>query len=1249
MSIGESGSPTHEQRPSARIVGFWADGSRPRRSGGRRWRHRIATAILAVIAVLAMDGGAFHTARIPRSVATTQMGAAAAAITLSETGGPAATSITVSGSGFASGEAVDVRWRSASATPLASARASASGTFSARLSIPDAPIGRHAVIVTGRTVTKQASATYTVTPSLSRAPAEGAPWTRIAITARGFGTNEDVRLNWLTEGGTILGTMRTNSAGTGSITITMPNGKPGWNDYTGYGLTSRGRAWGALRILSSVSLSPTSAAPGTTVQMTARGFAPGPSAQVTWNTTLSSTGSTLCRGAIAANGTLVCRFAVPRVGAGVYPVTVTTSGGTTLSATLTVTGPPSTTITPSTGAVGTNVTITAGGFAPNESITIGWDTGVSPRTVKASPQGAVSVKATVPRLAVGRHTLRVAGASSGKTATTPFTVASTPAAGTTSRVSEGIYNVYATREGLVGGTTSSGHKIVANDYFVSLPGCTPTNCPGGPYWGNMTNCGTRCYVKVVNPRTNACRVEPILDTGPWFRVDDWWNTTSGRYLNNLASNRNTLTQGYTGADAARNGLDVGYGLGPNGIGRDDTGTSPGRPLREVGNRSAIDLADGTWYDLGIQSDGTGGRVTVHMLWQTGADPASQARSCGHPLNERPVNEVTNPPGTPNPSFSGAPLQPVGSGGTAGSSGPRTTYDGYWSSAWSIDSDPSSGYFTIDYGAVHRVTGVRWGFNRDGHADQFTVQTSADRATWTTVGTFGNAPRYTWHGAMLNREARYLRVIFVNPNGDETIGQMAEIQLWGTTVAAQSMPASRRAVTEAPVTPGENSGRVTPAALVPGSVATPAPGREATAGSPGAALPDEATPSIPDPSSPVQERNRDIPDATPEAPPAVPPTADVGRDLTGSATPTVADETDTITTPPQASENAEGDPGPTAVGQDDGTELSPTEPSAPAAEPEPVVTGEGFIAFTDGAGANCRSAPSEDGEIITLLGERTTVDMVGEPTAGWQPVFCDGRAGYVFAEFISGAAPEAATEPLQTPVPTEPASDSDVTIPADGSDTEDSIEESGSIEPPLREIPTAAPSDVPTAEPTPDPTAVPAAESTEVAEPEFVTRDVVIVGAADTSVTAFDPGSAHSGGALTLPAGGEEGALAVVTFPIDGVGAGKVIAAQLVITGTGDTGGGGGQLRVVDGIGFNENSTTWNDVANAGGWVAAEVGSIQPGLETVIDVTGIVTADGTVSFVIEGLPDQSIAIKSRESGSAAYLVITIEEQVVSDPG
>ncbi len=214
----------------------------------------------------------------------------------------------------------------------------------------------------------------------------------------------------------------------------------------------------------------------------------------------------------------------------------------------------------------------------------------------------------------------------------PRETAAQPAT-TVGRIDQGVYRVYATREGLVGGWTTSNRQIIENDFFVALPACTPSNCPEGAPRGTMTNCGDSCYVKVTNPAQDKCRVEPIRDTGPWFTVDDWWNPEKIRYLNTMPSTSPKLPQGYPAAEAASDGQDVGYGVGPSGIGYDNTHQIYGRPHREVGNRAAIDLADGTWWNLELVAEDTvGARVVVEMLWQTGEDPYTAAVNCGHKLN-----------------------------------------------------------------------------------------------------------------------------------------------------------------------------------------------------------------------------------------------------------------------------------------------------------------------------------------------------------------------------------------------------------------------------------------------------------------------------------------------------------------------------------------------------------------------------------------------------------------------------------------
>ena len=138
--------------------------------------------------------------------------------------------------------------------------------------------------------------------------------------------------------------------------------------------------------------------------------------------------------------------------------------------------------------------------------------------------------------------------------------------------------VFATREGLVGGTTANGHVIVENDHFVALPsrrGLSPNN-------------SDEYSVEVCGPA--RCETAPVWDVGPWNIADDYWNPSDQR------ENFQDLAQGMPEAQAA---YETGYNGGLDGSGR------------KVLNPAGIDLADGTFYNIGLNDNGW---VTVTYLW-----------------------------------------------------------------------------------------------------------------------------------------------------------------------------------------------------------------------------------------------------------------------------------------------------------------------------------------------------------------------------------------------------------------------------------------------------------------------------------------------------------------------------------------------------------------------------------------------------------------------------------------------------------
>jgi hypothetical protein len=140
-------------------------------------------------------------------------------------------------------------------------------------------------------------------------------------------------------------------------------------------------------------------------------------------------------------------------------------------------------------------------------------------------------------------------------------------------------HVFATREGLVGGTTANGHVIASRDQFVALPSRR----------GLASNGSGNYSVKVCT--TSRCAFEPVWDVGPWNTKDDYWNPSATR------ETFKDLPQGKPEAQAA-------YQDGYNG-GKDGSG-------RKVANPAGIDLADGVFWDaLGLSNNGF---VDVTYLW-----------------------------------------------------------------------------------------------------------------------------------------------------------------------------------------------------------------------------------------------------------------------------------------------------------------------------------------------------------------------------------------------------------------------------------------------------------------------------------------------------------------------------------------------------------------------------------------------------------------------------------------------------------
>jgi cell wall-associated NlpC family hydrolase len=83
----------------------------------------------------------------------------------------------------------------------------------------------------------------------------------------------------------------------------------------------------------------------------------------------------------------------------------------------------------------------------------------------------------------------------------------------------------------------------------------------------------------------------------------------------------------------------------------------------------------------------------------------------------------------------------------------------------------------------------------------------------------------------------------------------------------------------------------------------------------------------------------------------------------------------------------------------------SETSAPVAG---TITGKLIVTGTNGDGVRCRAKAGYDGNVITILPEGSTVDLNGGIQGEWQPVYCGGTTGYVFASFLAATPDNAST-------------------------------------------------------------------------------------------------------------------------------------------------------------------------------------------------------------------------------------------------
>jgi hypothetical protein len=163
----------------------------------------------------------------------------------------------------------------------------------------------------------------------------------------------------------------------------------------------------------------------------------------------------------------------------------------------------------------------------------------------------------------------------------------------------------------------------------------------------------------------------------------------------------------------------------------------------------------------------------------------------------------------------------------------------------------------------------------------------------------------------------------------------------------------------------------------------------------------------------------------------------------------------------------------------------------------------------------------------------------------------------------------------------------------------------------------------------------------------VTTEVAFDAVSDTTVFTSAPNapqSPESAGLLAI--GGPQGAVTLISFDVTGIGEGTVLSALLTFTGAGEAGAPGGSVGIIYDFVVPDGLTA-NDVPDGGSalnvhGVPSWFEAVEPGGLSAVDVTGSVSGDGKITFVLPGQPEATGSFYAMESGIPPQLVLTVTQ-------
>lgn len=148
----------------------------------------------------------------------------------------------------------------------------------------------------------------------------------------------------------------------------------------------------------------------------------------------------------------------------------------------------------------------------------------------------------------------------------------------------------------------------------------------------------------------------------------------------------------------------------------------------------------------------------------------------------------------------------------------------------------------------------------------------------------------------------------------------------------------------------------------------------------------------------------------------------------------------------------------------------------------------------------------------------------------------------------------------------------------------------------------------------------------------------VIASADSYVQKTDPKRNFGSKSSMIVDGTDDPREAYLRFSVNAAGAIRKAVLRLYVTdGTKD----GPKLYQAANTTWSESTITWNNKPGATGPLLGNVGKVNDKVWIEYDVTSVVMANGTYSFVLVGDSTESIEIRSREGSNKPQLVLTVQ--------